>query len=123
MAEQETPDLAWAEFMRELARNLHWIRVERGYSQDQVAYTSGLSRSSYQRLERGRVSSGAANNPTLRNLIGVAQTLDVSLDELVPQAWPEVQVGKPVQSKRRRSSTETSQADRSEPTRRHHQSS
>lgn len=88
--------------MREFARNLQKIRIERGYSQDQIAYASGLSRSSYQRLERGEASSGVANNPTLRNLISVAQVLGVSLDQLVPTPLPEVQAGAPMQLKRRR---------------------
>jgi transcriptional regulator with XRE-family HTH domain len=88
--------------MREFARNLQKIRIERGFSQDQVAYASGLSRSSYQRLERGEASSGVANNPTLRNLVAVAQVLNVTVEQLVPMPLPEVQSGAPMPLKRRR---------------------
>lgn len=104
MTDQASMDDEWAAFTRDLARHLQRLRVERGYSQDQVAYAAGLSRSSYQRLERGETFPGTATNPTLRNLIAVAQVLEVTLDELVPTPWPEVKTGHPLQLKRRRGS-------------------
>lgn len=103
MSEQQESNEEWASFSYKFARHLQQLRVERGYSQDQVAYAAGLSRSSYQRLERGRSQSGTDLNPTLRNLLAVAQVLNVTLDELVPHEWPEVRVGNPVRMKRRRS--------------------
>lgn len=92
----------WATFSREFARHLQRLRIARGYSQDQVAYAAGLSRSSYQRLERGESAPGVATNPTLRNLLAVAQVLEVTLDELMPAAIPDLREGTPKTSKPRK---------------------
>ena len=100
VAKQSKQTDPWAEFMQQFAINLQRLRMERELTQDQVAYAAGISRSAYQRLERGEVAPGDPANPTLKTLVLVAQVLDVPNDALVPPHAPEMQSGTPVRRRR-----------------------
>jgi transcriptional regulator with XRE-family HTH domain len=45
---------------------------------------------SRQKFEKGESMPGAPANPSLRNIMAIAQVLGVSLDELVPEDWPDL---------------------------------
>ena len=62
---------------RQLGRNLKRIRKERGWSQEDLAFESGLHRTYISGIERG------ARNPTIVILARLAETLRVGVDELV----------------------------------------
>lgn len=74
----------------QLGLNLQRLRIERGLSQEQLAYAAGLSRYTYQKFEKGQSMPGTPANPSLRNVMALAQVLGVSLDKLVPQPWPDL---------------------------------
>jgi transcriptional regulator with XRE-family HTH domain len=59
-----------------LAGAIKRLREERGLTQEDVAYASGLSVSAYGRLER------AVTNPTWTTVARVAEALDIDLAEL-----------------------------------------
>jgi transcriptional regulator with XRE-family HTH domain len=59
-----------------LAGAIKRLREERGLTQEDVAYQSGLSVSAYARLER------VASNPTWTTIVRVVEALDVDLLEL-----------------------------------------
>ena len=82
--------LQWPDYARKIGINVQRIRVSRGLSQERVAYDSGLSRGTYQTLERGATPIGTASNITLRIFMAVAQTLGVTIDELLPEPWPDL---------------------------------
>lgn len=75
---------SWADYVRELGDHVFEIRTQRGMSQEHVAYAAGLTRYTYQRLERGLGTNALASNPTLATLVSVAQALDVGLEDLIP---------------------------------------
>jgi XRE family transcriptional regulator, regulator of sulfur utilization len=62
---------------RNLGRNISELRQARGLSQQQIARLADIPRATWANLE-----SGAAN-PTLAVLVGVAQALQVRLEELI----------------------------------------
>ena len=62
---------------RQVGRNLKRIRKERGWSQEQLAFESGLHRTYISGIERG------ARNPTVLILAQLARTLRVKVEELV----------------------------------------
>lgn len=74
----------WSDYVQELGDHAFQIRTERGMSQENVAYAAGLTRYTYQRLERGLGTNALAANPTLATLVAVAQALDVGLEDLIP---------------------------------------
>lgn len=84
-----TPE--WDAYARDLGTRIHRLRIEKGLSQERLAYTAGVTRYTYQKLEKGESSPGSGANPTLRTLMAVAQQLDVTLDELLPEPWPDLQ--------------------------------
>ncbi|MBO9577289.1 MAG: helix-turn-helix transcriptional regulator [Microbacteriaceae bacterium] len=88
------PDPGWDAFARELGVNLHRLRLERGLTQEEVAYTAGMSRYTYQKFEKGESAPGTPANPNLRNVMALAQLLGVTLDELVPPSWPDLRGGR-----------------------------
>ena len=53
-------------------------RLQRGWSQDQLAEIAGLSVRTVQRIERGQT-------PGLESLKSLAAAFDISLDELKPE--------------------------------------
>ena len=62
---------------RQVGLNLRRIRKERGWSQEQLAFESGLHRTYISGIERG------ARNPTVIILDRLAQKLRVSVGDLV----------------------------------------
>ena len=74
----------WAAYVRELGDHLHDVRLQRGMSQEHVAYAAGLTRYTYQRLERGLGTNAVPANPTLFTLVAVAEALDVGLEDVLP---------------------------------------
>lgn len=81
---------SWEGYTRELGMNLRRIRNKRGYSQEHVAYGAGLSKVQYQRLESGGFKGDSTPNPTAKTLIAIAEVLDVSLGEILPEPWPDL---------------------------------
>ena len=62
---------------RQVGLNLKRIRKERGWSQEELAFESGLHRTYISGIERG------ARNPTLVILARLAETLKVPIEQLV----------------------------------------
>ncbi|PAU68884.1 XRE family transcriptional regulator [Bifidobacterium criceti] len=67
------------------------FRTRKNLSQERVANDAGLSRNTYQKFEKGESMPGTPANPSLRNVMAIAQVLGVTLDELVPTPWPDLQ--------------------------------
>ncbi len=74
----------WADYVAKLGDNLQRIRHERGMSQEQVAYRAGMSRFTYQRMERSNFASASPANPTLVTLVSLCKVLEVPLQALLP---------------------------------------
>ncbi|MFD1861239.1 XRE family transcriptional regulator [Aeromicrobium phragmitis] len=87
---KKRPPVAWDAFARDLGANIQRLRLERGLTQEQLAYTSGLSRYTFQKFEKGESMPGTPANPSLANIMAIAQVLGVTLDELVPRPWPDL---------------------------------
>ena len=66
------PTGTWTDFAVDLGVSLQRLRIERGLSQEQLAYAAGLSRYTYQKFERGQSMPGAPANPSLRNVMALA---------------------------------------------------
>jgi transcriptional regulator with XRE-family HTH domain len=60
------------------------IRLDRGIGQHELAWMTGLSIATYQRLERGSMG-----NPGIRYLVNCAIALGVELDEVIEDDWRE----------------------------------
>lgn len=90
---RRTPQGAWPDFARELGLSLERHRHAAGLSQEAVAYAAGLSRYTYQKFERGESMPGTPSNPSLRNVMALAQILGATLEELLPQPWPDLRAG------------------------------
>ncbi len=86
--DSDAPD--WVGYAQALGARLHRLRIEQGFSQERLAYSAGITRYTYQKLEKGESAPGTPANPTLRNLMAIAQQLDVTLDTLLPQPWPDL---------------------------------
>ncbi len=80
----------WGDFARELGTRIRQLRLEKQLSQERLAYAAGITRYTYQKLEKGESTPGSPANPTLRTLMSLAQQLGVTLDELLPQPWPDL---------------------------------
>jgi DNA-binding XRE family transcriptional regulator len=80
----------WQDFAAALGRNLQRLRLERGLSQDQVAYRAQLSRFTYQKYESGQSRPGLPANPTVRSLLAIAQVLEIPLDAMLPPNAPDL---------------------------------
>lgn len=83
-------DEDWQRFSGQLAHELQRLRVERGLTQEHVAYTAGITRTTYQRFEKNENRPGAPSNPELRTLVAIAAALDVDVRELLPDWMPEL---------------------------------
>ncbi len=88
------PDPGWDVFARELGHNLHRLRLARGLTQEEIAYSAGMSRYTYQKFDKGLSSPDTPANPNIRNVMALAQLLGVTLDELVPGDWPDLRGGR-----------------------------
>lgn len=84
-----TPSV-WVVYARELGHNIQRERARVGYTQDRVAYEAGLSRYTYQKLEKGESRPGTPANPTVKTLLAVAQVLGVDLTDLLPARTPDL---------------------------------
>ncbi|MEI8698133.1 helix-turn-helix domain-containing protein [Mesorhizobium sp. ISC15] len=65
-----------------VAWNLRQLRVKRGISQDDLAYSSGVERAYVGHLERG------VRNPTIITLEKIAKALDVHIAQLFREPEP-----------------------------------
>lgn len=93
MAKRTRPeDASWSEYAGQLATNLHRLRHERGLSQEDVAYRSGLTRYTYQKYEKGESKPGTPANPTIRTLLAMSQALGVELTEILPPDAPDLRL-------------------------------
>jgi transcriptional regulator with XRE-family HTH domain len=73
-----------------LSRNMFHLRQARSLSQDALASLSGLPRSTVTHIESG------SGNPSLRNLIKIADALRVSIEELLARPRTEVHLTRSV---------------------------
>ncbi len=93
MAKRTRPeDEAWGDYAGQLAANLRRLRLERGLSQEDVAYRSGLTRYTYQKYEKGESKPGTPANPTIRTLLAMSQTLGVALTDILPADAPDLRL-------------------------------
>ncbi|MGO1317115.1 MULTISPECIES: helix-turn-helix transcriptional regulator [Microbacteriaceae] len=78
--------LAWtADDARRLGSSIKRLREARGLTQEQVAYTAGLTRAHYALIETGQSSSrraGTHANPKLSTVAAIAAVLDIPMTEL-----------------------------------------
>lgn len=84
------PGEYWADYARRVGTELQRRRIERGLSQERLAAAAGITRYTYQKMEKGESAPGSPLNPSLHSIMAVAQQLDVTLDELLPQPWPDL---------------------------------
>jgi len=59
-----------------------------------VAHAAGIGRTTYQRLERGASEGEGATNPSLRNVMAIAQALGVEVEQLLPAERPDLRGGR-----------------------------
>lgn len=90
MPTQNSTPSVWVVYARELGHNIQRERARAGYTQDRVAYEAGLSRYTYQKLEKGESRPGTPANPTIKTLLAVAQVLGVELMDLLPAEAPDL---------------------------------
>lgn len=87
---KNTPGGSWHEYAKQLGENLYAHRTSCELSQEQLAYAAGITRYTYQKFEKGESAPGTPANPSLRNIMALAQQLGVTLDELLPSPWPDL---------------------------------
>ena len=92
MPHQVSEELTWEEYAKVIGMTIRRIRVNRGFSQERVAFDAGLSKTQYQRIESGGFKHDLPPNPTSRTLLALAQILDVEIGELLPEPWPDLHV-------------------------------
>ncbi len=90
MAKRANTD--WDTYTRELGVRVRRLRDRRGLTQQDVLFATGISRTTYQRVERGQTEDGRIFTPTLKVVVALAQAFDVELDELIPKPWPDFRV-------------------------------
>ena len=79
-----------------VAWNLRRIRVERGVSQERLAFDSGVDRAYVGGLER------QTENPTIDLLEKLASTLNTPMAELFAEPEPDAEAPKPLRAGRQR---------------------
>lgn len=84
----------WADYVRQLGVELNRARHEAGLSQERLAYRAGLTRYHYQQLEKGESRPSTPANPSLRNVLALAQALGLELFELLPEDVPDLTEGR-----------------------------
>ena len=85
--------VSMADFSRAMGVALQRLRLERGLSQERLAHMAGIASYTYQKFEKGESKPGTPMNPRLFTLLSLAQVLGVSLEELVPATWPDLEDG------------------------------
>ena len=88
----DADEVAWRTYVSELAVNLRRFRMTANLSQEDVAYRSGLTRYTYQKYEKGESAPGRPANPSVKNLLAIAQVLQVSLSDLLPDVTPDLRL-------------------------------
>lgn len=91
---KKRPSGEWTDFARALGTNIQRERMALGLSQEYVAYAAGLSRYTFQKFEKGESAPGMPANPSLRNIMAIAQVLGLTLNELIPSSWPDLRAGR-----------------------------
>jgi transcriptional regulator with XRE-family HTH domain len=61
---------------------IYELRLQRGWTMQEVSDWSGIPIASYARLERGQLA-----NPRLRQLVNLALLFEVSLEDLLQDDW------------------------------------
>jgi transcriptional regulator with XRE-family HTH domain len=89
MAEQKAGS-NWDAYVKQLGQNIAKVRNDKKYSQERVAYDSKLSRYTFQKLEKGESNPGTSANPSLKNVLAIAQALGVTLGDLLPGEQPDL---------------------------------
>ncbi|WP_120003334.1 helix-turn-helix domain-containing protein [Nesterenkonia muleiensis] len=62
--------------------------VGSGLSQEDVASAAGFAQYTFQKFEKGESKPGTAANPSLLNVLAIAQALDTSIEDLLPNGGP-----------------------------------
>lgn len=83
----------WSTLGREFGIRLQRLRLQAAYTQEQVAYAAGLTRSHYQQLERGQSGPGRPANPSLQTLLSLAAVFGVPPADLIPEVSPTLRRG------------------------------
>ncbi len=63
-------------FLHAFSKQLKKLRAQKSFTQENLAYTSGLTLSQIARIETGKI------NPTICTVYKIAKTLDVDVKEL-----------------------------------------
>lgn len=84
MSRRPASPRTWEEFASQFGHELQRRRLEAGLSQEELAHQAGVTRNYYQLLEKGRVASGAAANPSIKVVVRLAANLGVSVEDLLP---------------------------------------
>ena len=84
---RETRPVEWEQYVVELGLTLQRLRLKLGLTQEEVAYTAGITRSHYQQLEKGRSAPETAANPSLYTLASLARVLNVEVSDLLPEGF------------------------------------
>jgi transcriptional regulator with XRE-family HTH domain len=66
-----------------VSKNVKKFRRQAGLSQDQMARKAGIPYSTYLKIE-----SGTTPNPSIQNVLNIADALGISLDELIGRKPP-----------------------------------
>lgn len=74
----------WSAYARDFGIRLHRARIAARLTQEELAYTAGITRSHYQQLEKGLSRPGVAANPSLRTVLSLARVLRITPEELLP---------------------------------------
>ncbi|MFJ6531490.1 helix-turn-helix domain-containing protein [Microbacterium sp. NPDC091662] len=86
----EQVEAEWRVYSQRFATSLRTARNDAGMSQEDVAYRAGLTRYTYQKYEKGESRPSTPVNPTMRTLLALSQVLEVSLEQLLPDAPPDL---------------------------------
>lgn len=89
MANQESSSPQWDTFAAEMGMRLARARASTGLSQERIAHAAGISTYTYQKFEKGESKPGTPMNPRLSTLLALSKALDLPLDELIPEPWPD----------------------------------
>jgi transcriptional regulator with XRE-family HTH domain len=65
------------ELIKSFAERVRELRESQGHTQEKFAHDAAIDRSYYGRIERGKA------NPTLRHIAAIAESLDMSISELL----------------------------------------
>lgn len=83
--------MVWSnEEAKRLGATLRTVRKERGFSQEKLAFTAGITKNQMQLLEAGRASGRkgetGCSNPQTATIYGLAKALGLTVAELFERA-------------------------------------